>query len=245
MDNRYRQHIVIPCYETDASMLLKPASFMDLAQEEANLHAQVLGFGYDDLISSRTAWVLSRMHVRFYRHPKWREEVDLDTWHKGKDGLFYVRDFRMTGKDGELLVAATTSWLVLNVDTRRLVRDAGLPEDSSCHDDALEQSCGKVCMPADAEKEYAGTHTVSYSDVDMNGHTNNAMYMVWAMDSVGYGMSSSSPLKEVRISFNRETRPGDAVELYRVERKAEDGSTLYYVEGAVNGNSAFCSELRF
>lgn len=245
MDNRYRQHIVIPCYETDASMLLKPASFMDLAQEEANLHAQVLGFGYDDLISSRTAWVLSRMHVRFYRHPKWREEVDLDTWHRGKDGLFYVRDFRMTGKGGELLVAATTSWLVLNVDTRRLVRDAGLSEDSSCNDSALGQSCGKVCMPADAEKEYAGTHIVSYSDVDMNGHTNNAMYMVWAMDSVGYGVSSSGPLKEVRISFNHETRPGDAVELYRAEGKSEDGSPLYYVEGAVSGNSAFCSELRF
>ena len=61
--NKYSQKFIIPCYFTDASWRLKPASFMDVAQEAANQHATVLGFGYDDLIASRTAWILSRMHV--------------------------------------------------------------------------------------------------------------------------------------------------------------------------------------
>ena len=44
------QNFTIPCYETDASWRLKPASFMDLAQEAANSHAAILGFGYDDKV---------------------------------------------------------------------------------------------------------------------------------------------------------------------------------------------------
>ena len=55
------QHHTIPCYDTDASWRLKPASFMNLAQEAAGQHAVHLGFGYDDLIVTNTAWILSRV----------------------------------------------------------------------------------------------------------------------------------------------------------------------------------------
>ena len=52
---KYIEKITVPCYDTDASWLLKPASFMNLAQEAAGRHAVYLGFGYDDLIVSNTA----------------------------------------------------------------------------------------------------------------------------------------------------------------------------------------------
>ncbi len=244
MDNRFSQHIVIPCYDTDVSQLLKPASFMDLAQEAANLHANVLGFGYDDLISSRTAWVLSRMHFRFIRHPRWREEVDLTTWHKGPEGLFYIRDFTVRDTSGNILVEATSSWLVLNIDTRRIVRNPGFSSESVCRDHAIEQPCGKVQMPADLERRHVGDHVVSYSDVDLNGHANNAMYLVWAMDAVGYALASSHPVKEVKINFNHETRPGDKVSIYSACREGESGM-CHYIEGETEGRSAFCVELSF
>ena len=48
-DNRFSTDITIPCYDTDASFRLKPAAFMDHAQEMAYLAAQALHFGYDDL----------------------------------------------------------------------------------------------------------------------------------------------------------------------------------------------------
>ena len=57
---KFTQKLTIPCYNTDASWRLKPASFMDLAQDAATQHATILGFGYDDLIISNTAWIRSR-----------------------------------------------------------------------------------------------------------------------------------------------------------------------------------------
>ena len=244
MENKFRQRILVPCYDTDVAKLLKPASFMDLAQEAANLHANILGFGYDNLMETRTAWVLSRMHIRFLRHPRWREEVDLTTWHKGLERLFYLRDFQMTDTEGNVLVEATTSWLVLNIDTRRLVRDAGICEEGVCRDNAIPEPCDKVQMPSDCLKEQVCVHKVSYSDVDVNGHTNNAMYLVWSMDAVGYDVASSRPLKEMKINFNHETRPGDEVAIGRACTE-QDGNTVYYVEGIAAGRQAFCVELVF
>ena len=105
---KYTQNFHIPCYNTDAAWRLKPAAFMDLAQEAAGLHAVELGFGYEDLIKNNTAWILSRVNIKFVDTPLWRDDVTLTTWHKGANRLFFLRDFIMTDKDGKERVKATT-----------------------------------------------------------------------------------------------------------------------------------------
>ena len=239
------EQYTIPCYDTDASWRLKPVSFMNYAQEMANRHANILGFGYDDLIASHTAWVLARMHLRFVNLPLWRDDVTLTTWHKGLNRLFFIRDFQMTDAQGNVCVEATTSWIVLNLETRRLVRDPKLMDDgTTCQEHAIEQPADKVQMPKDIDAELVMEHTVSYSDVDMLGHTNNAMYMHWAMDAVDYEITSRRPLKDVTINFNHETRAGEKVAIYRTVVDAEDGLHVY-VEGKVGEVSSFCIEMIF
>lgn len=242
---RFVQNFVIPCYDTDAAWRLKPSAFMNLAQEAAGQHAVYLGFGYDDLIVSNTAWILSRLNIKFLDTPLWRDEITLTTWHKGLNRLFYIRDFVLTDKDGKERVKATTSWLVMNLENRRLVRDPKLVDmDGICTDDAIETPADKVQMPKDIEAEYVMDHHVSYSDVDTNGHTNNAMYMQWAMDTVEYEIASTRPVKEVTINFNHETKAGDIVSLYRTSVEKEDGLHVF-VEGRLGDVSAFCVEITF
>ena len=241
---KYIQEYTIPCYDTDASGRLKPASFMNLAQEAAGQHAVYLGFGYDDLIATNTAWILSRVHIRFVDTPMWKDDVVLTTWHKGANRLFFVRDFRLTDKEGRTRVEATTSWLVMNLETRRLVRDPQLREGSECLEDVIATPAGKVQMPKDVEPQLMFEHLVAYSDIDVNGHANNAMYMQWAMDAVDYDIASTRPVKEVTINFNHETKAGDVVALYKSIIKTEDGRRVY-VEGKVGETSAFCVEIIF
>ena len=242
---RFSQDFVIPCYSTDANWRLKPAAFMDLAQEAAGQHAVYLGFVYDDLIVSNTAWILSRVNIKFIDTPKWREEVNLTTWHKGLNRLFFLRDFIMVDKEGRERVKATTSWLVLNLETRRLVRDPKLMEEGTvCHDNVIETPADKVQMPKDVESELALEHVVSYSDVDMNAHANNAMYRQWAMDAVDYSISSERGVKELTINYNHETKAGDKVLIYRSLQEKEDGLHVY-VEGKVGDVSAFCVDIVF
>ena len=218
---------------------------MDLAQEAAGLHAVELGFGYEELIKNNTAWILSRVNIKFVDTPMWRDDITLTTWHKGANRLFFLRDFIMNDKDGKERVKATTSWLVLNLETRRLVRDPMLMEDGTvCTENVIETPADKVQMPKDIPAELVMAHVVAYSDVDMNNHTNNAMYMQWAMDAVDYEIASTKAVKEVTINFNRETKAGDVVAIYRACIEKEDGLHVF-VEGKVEDASSFCVEIIF
>ena len=240
---KLEQKYNIPCYNTDAAWRLKPAAFMDLAQEAAGQHAVHLGFGYEDLIKTNTAWILSRVNVKFVDTPMWRDEITLTTWHKGSNRLFFLRDFLVTDKEGRERMKATTSWLVLNLETRRLVRDPKLMEEGTvCTENVIETPADKVQMPKDAEIEHIFDHKVAYSDIDMNNHTNNAMYMQWAMDAVDYDLASSRPVKEITINFNHETKAGDLVSIYRAIVEKEDGIHVF-VEGKVEDVSSFCVEI--
>lgn len=242
---KYIEKITVPCYDTDASWLLKPASFMNLAQEAAGRHAVYLGFGYGDLIVSNTAWILSRVHVEFIDTPKWREDITLTTWHKGLNRLFFLRDFVLTDVQGKERVKATTSWLVLNLETRRLVRDPKLIEEGTvCTENAIETPADKVQMPKEVEPEFVMEHKVAYSDIDTNGHTNNAMYMHWAMDAVDYDIASTRPVKEFTINFNHETKAGEVVKLYKAVVEKEDGRHVF-VEGRLAEASSFIVEIVF
>ena len=218
---------------------------MDLAQEAAGLHAVYLGFGYDDLIKTKTAWILSRVHVEFPDTPLWREEMTLTTWHKGLNRLFFIRDFVMTDKQGRERVKATTSWLVLNLETRSMVRDPNLVEEGTiCTENAIENPADKVRMPRDVEALPVYEHVVGYSDVDMLGHANNAMYMQWAMDAVDYELASTKPVKEFTINFNHEIKAAEKVTLYRACVEKEDGMHVF-IEGRTEEASSFCVEIIF
>lgn len=241
-DYKFRQDLVVPCYDTDSGFRLKAASFMDLAQDIAQYAADALGFGYDALHEHHIAWVLSRMHIHFERLPLWRDKVSLYTWHKGFNGLFFLRDFIMNDSEGRNLVRCTSSWVVLDELSRHMVRPEKLLERLQVGqvDDAIETPAAKTALPRDAAAEWAYTHKVSYSDVDIIGHTNNVRYVVWAMDALDYDFVSGHPVKDLYISFIKETTPGQEVALYKAE--TPDGT---YVEGRVEDKAVFCVRFVF
>ncbi len=239
------EKFTIPCYNTDVACRLKPTAFMNLAQDLAEKSATSLGFGYADLIKYNTAWILSRFRVIFTDTPKWKDEVTMQTWHKGLDRLFYLRDFIITDKEGRERVKATTSWLILDLGTRKMVRHPHMDDEGTvCHDNVIETPADKVRMPRGADPELVRVHEVSYSDIDNNGHTNNAMYMQWSMNSVGYEITSVRPVKEFTINFNHETKIGDKVSIYRVIEEREDGLHVF-VEGKVEDTSSYIVEIIF
>ena len=161
--NVFSQQLCIPCYQTNHKGLLKPTAFMDMAQEIAYWAADALGFGYDSLHVHHTAWVLARMHIRFLRSVHWRDDVTLYTWHKGTSGLLYLRDFLLRDTLGETAIAATTSWVVMDELTRRLVRPEDLKQLLQVEqtDHAIAEPAPKVAISK--EMEHVGEHLVTHA----------------------------------------------------------------------------------
>ena len=238
----------IPSFDVDMTSTLKPASFLNYAQEAANIHADTIGVGYDSMHITRKAWVLSRMQVIFHKLPKWRDMVNIQSWHKGANGFQFFRDFVVFDKEGfEKLISATTSWLVIDIDSRRLSKYPELAnDDDKCiKEDVIAEQPAKIIMPKEATPVHVMSHAVNYSDLDMVGHVNNVKYTEWAMNAIELDVVTNRHLKELVINFNNEVKAGDVVEIYRHTETAEDGSLVCFIEGKVGEKSSFVEKLVF
>ena len=243
MSKTFSKDYTITCYEADANKLMRPTAMLDLMQEAANINATTLGFGYDEMISSNTAWVLSRINVKFINTPKWRDEVNLQTWHKGVSKLFYLRDFILSDKEGNPMILATTSWLIIDMNTRRLVRNSDLALSDTAMD-AIATPADKVVVPVDIEPELVRKHPVTWSEIDSNGHVNNVKYVVWAIDAIEQETIKEKPLKELLVNYDAEVMPGDTVKIFRIKQESEEG-TIYYITGKVGDKQNFSVKLVF
>ena len=235
----------VPCYMTDSHALLRPVAFLDLAQNIAVQGADSLHFGDDELSSRNCAWVLARQTVRFERPVRHKAPVKIVTWHKGAQGLFFLRDYLLLDADGLPSVRSTSSWVVMDITGRRLVRFDSLSEivdaTPQSTDHAIEEPAAKIVLPRDAALELIGSHRVQYSDVDYNQHANNVKYTSWVLDSLPEELVYNSKLKELTINFNREVRPGEIVELWLAV--SPDGARI--VEGRVGDHQVFIERLLF
>ena len=82
-DKTYR----IPVYDTGFDGKVYPHSMLNYIQDIAAEHAELLGFGREDLLASNRFWILSRLLAEFYRIPVWGETINLKTWPRGTEGL--------------------------------------------------------------------------------------------------------------------------------------------------------------
>ncbi len=108
----------INVYETDINGHLSLVSLFDLFQDIAGRHASELGFGREHLMTNHNFWVLSRLSARIEKMPDQWDEVIVRTWPRGTDGIFAIRDLEVLTPSGEKLVLASSSWVVVDFETR-------------------------------------------------------------------------------------------------------------------------------
>ena len=161
-----------------------------------------------------------------------------------QDGVFSLRDFEVADEEGKrTLIQATSSWLLIDTATRRMLRpDHVLGEKSpatALDRDAIAEHCGKLVTPKEG-MELIRTHEVLYSDADFNAHTNNAKYVEWAFDTLPLETVSGKDIDEFQINFNHETRPGETVDLLR----GTAGPDTFFVEGRCADKTVFQCSIR-
>ncbi len=244
--NEYLDHtFTVSSYEMDTWGYLKPTAILNICQEAAYMHSTLLGFGYEALINSNLAWVLSRAAVEVLRLPVWGEQVRVRTWHKRQSGLFGLRDYIFYDAQDEPIIRVTTSWIIINLSTRRLTRiDRALQGEKalnivSYNCDAIEGEAEKI--ETSAEKIILGEHRVVYSDMDVNEHVNNVKYLEWACDNSQQQMDSGLYLSRFCINFNHESKFGDSVSLSR----SSLSPLAVIIEGEIEARNIFIAKLEY
>ncbi len=175
-------------------------------QDIAWEHAEKLGLGFDNLQKEKQFWVLSRMLIKIKRRPKWGEKFTVETWPAGIDGLLAIRDIHFIDANGESIIKATTSWLVLDLKTKRIIKlELG---SIPIHDERVfETNAGKV-KPVKSDKEITFTPAL-FNEIDINQHFNSGRYLERIIDSYDFDFHEKHELEELEINFVKEGVPED------------------------------------
>lgn len=210
--NVFTKEFTISSYDLNPKAQARLTSMANFFQEVAYHHASELGLGYDDMKSRETTWVLSRMRIHMKRYPVWNERISLETWPSGAERLFALRDFRVRDSKSEIIGMASTAWLILDIDTHRLIRPKDMMEqfkliiqDLQVFDKPLD----KITMPG--ETKLLKQHQVEFSDLDIVGHVNNVRYMEWCIDAATTAENAEQDIREFEINFNHEALLGERI----------------------------------
>ncbi|MEN8228543.1 MAG: acyl-ACP thioesterase domain-containing protein [Bacteroidota bacterium] len=216
MVNTSTKEFSISSYDLDPKGQAKLTTLANFLQEMAYYHAGQLGFGYDDMNERQTMWVLSRMRIRINHYPVWNDRVRVETWHKGMERLFGLRDFRVSDNSGGILGVASTAWLILDNQTRRPVRSTEEVLHLGRNDESVfEEKLEKIRLPD--EMEALNHRKVLFSDLDIIGHVNNVKYMEWCIDAATTELNTDREIREIEINFMHEALLGDEIIISGVE----------------------------
>lgn len=204
-EDRYKVY----SYHTDRHQRLSLTALLHFLQETAGNHATENGFGFDSLGASKLFWVLSRLTLKVTSYPKWNDELLLRTWSKAPGALMGNRDFELLNAQGEIIAVASTAWLMVDIASRRPQRierfGSNFPHVLDRH--AIPEPPEK--LPAVAAATTTEPKEIMQSDMDMNGHVNNACYVRWALDSRPLHPQDNRETKTLEVNFLHESYAGE------------------------------------
>jgi len=204
---KYKQEITTKSYFVNRFGKLSTSFLFWQMQDIAWEHAESLGFGFDNLQKEQQFWVLSRLLVKINRRPNWGEKFTIETWPAGIEGLLALRDIQFLDEKGEIIIQATTSWLVLNLETKRIIRLDELNNIPLDEDRVFDQTSGKVKAPK-SDEEVTFTPAL-FNEIDINQHFNSGRYLERIIDSYDFDFHDKNELVEFEINFAKEGVPAD------------------------------------
>lgn len=218
----------IHSYEADWDKSAQLTAICNYFQEAAWEHAEILSVGYKDLEADNLLWVLSRFYVEMEEYPKWTDRVTVETWPKGIDRLFALRDFKLKNSRGEILGRATSAWLVLDHTTKRPQKADKYREVITIPsvEPAVNYRFGKLQQIENPD--FIQSRSVVPSDIDLNNHVNNVKFIEWILDAEGME-NKNLPGRPacLEIHFLAEGLYGDTISI-RSSRGTETDEKKYY-----------------
>ncbi len=213
---------IVKNYQTDYAKRWKPASFFQAMQEASTHHAAQMGFPLETLMARKTVWILSRVKILFHAFPQVDEKVIFRTWPKGiAQRLFFMRDFEIEGESGQHFATATTAWVLVNPEVRRLLPPSAMTGDLPDNDGLAAMTEIPDKLNPRVEMPEKLVVTPGYSDIDMMGHVNNARYIDWVCNCFSMQEWRQNSLRWLQINYINEAVAEEALSI-RAETQEGD-----------------------
>ena len=211
MDIVYTTKFPVTTAHVDCFGRCKVSSFLRFAQDAAEEHCQLLGTDWDTMAKKRYFWAVIRQRIQITGYPKAGDTVTVKTWPMPTTRVAYPRAAEGFDGEGNSLFKVISIWVIVDMDTRAMV----LPGKSGV--DVAGTVLGtELKSPGGLSAgtfTNSGFRTVSYSDLDVNGHMNNTRYLDWACDLLPSAFHRDHPLKAATICYMTEALESQQLQL--------------------------------
>ena len=169
------------------------------------------------------AWVLSFWQIVIERRPKLGEEVTVETFAIGFDGLYGTRNFVMTDAKGSKIAYAYSIWVFMDLKKGRPVRPQ--PQEIAGYgtEEPLPMEYAGRKIPLPKERKQGEPFPVRRHQIDTNHHVNNSQYVQMALD-VWEEMGTPSKIRELRVEYKKSAVYGDMIYPSMIEE--QDNTTI-------------------
>lgn len=239
---KFRKKYPIHFFQVGADKRLNLFALMNMIQDIASDHSQVLGFGPEQ-IEADTHWVLVRQKIQMDYWPQWQEEITIETFISKMDVGTPPRDIRVYHQD-KVIGRGQTSWLIVDGKTRKVTSQKVDLFLEAAVEDTSGVKTKKISVPPEG-MEPVKTFQVEYSDLDMNLHVNNAIYGQWLTNTFNLDELKTWEIREFGINYLQEILHQDKVHLKRKVIGSENEQEVF-IEGRVSeeGKAAFTALLK-
>lgn len=215
----YSQIVHITAAQTDLNARMKPSAILEVMQEAAGAHAEIIGVGRDVLMAQNMVWVITRAEVRMDRYPVFGENIRVETFPQPNRRWFFPRCFTFYDEAGRKIGCAATLWVLLDIGSRKMCKpDSVLPLMPDNRD--LVPPMGMPSTVYEPSATPVTDHYLPrYTDMDMNKHVNNTKYIDWCCDALDVDTMQNSELASFALNYHQEIRPGQQI---RTELRLHD-----------------------
>ena len=217
----YTEDILIRTRDCDMFGRWKPSAILETMQETATAHCESVDLGRAKTDERGVVWVVSRCRVEFVRPLRLNEPCRVETFALPEKHLFYPRGHLFLNGAGETVGGALSLWLLMDIATRRIVKNASVSAKLPIEDADPGVKGPETVRPLQTPPTVSHV-TPQFTEFDVNGHANNTKYMDWCWNALGMEALKGRELAAFDVNYDSEILPGEAIrtELYRAGEDA-------------------------
>lgn len=173
-------------------------------QDIAQYQSEQFGINEKTLIDYNCAWILVKYDIDIIKRPKYREKIRIETYPVGNKFMFWFREFNIYGESNDLIAKAKSCWILFDINTRKPMN---MPEKmyKAYGYDKIEN---KVLPFKNITKlkdvTCQKTFEVCYTDIDVNHHVNNCVYLRWAQNTIPVEILNNYQMNKIEIIYKKE-----------------------------------------
>ena len=219
MEPIYVQNFTVSDAFVDCYGRMKPSMILYIVQEMGGRHCELLKLDYDTLAGRQLFWAVTRHRVQITRMPVRGETIRVETWPMPPTKVAFPRSIITYDEAGKEIFRSISLWVLMDLEKRSMIvpGKSGIALPGTLRGDELTAP-GSLAYHAMGNCE---RRQVRYTDLDRNGHMNNARYMEWVDDLFPSAFHREHRLKELLVCYLAESREGQTLDLrYDVQENA-------------------------